>query len=321
MHSMAELGKITMEFAESRANQKEVFMEFQPIDIQMKALVERYTKPWCLQCSEYTFTNLFMWGQGEGIRVAEYNGALFIAASWENSPFMFAPLTENPEGDYAAALADAVAYFRKIGAEPSFRAICGPIKAAFERCSGFVLEEDRDNSDYVYSMESLLTLSGKKLHGKRNHINQFRAQYGDVAEYVEITPDMLGECMGVYCEWLSGKDASEPGVLSEKEAIQRILTHMDTLGVKGGGIRIQGKLAAFTLGEQINDEIAVIHIEKADSGIPGLYTIINQQFVEHAWTKVKYINREEDMGLEGLRRAKLSYNPAFMIDKFHGRLA
>ena len=96
---------------------------------------------------------------------------------------------------------------------------------------------------------------------------------------------------------------------------------MDTLGVKGGGIRIQGKLAAFTLGEQINDEIAVIHIEKADSGIPGLYTIINQQFVEHAWTKVKYINREEDMGLEGLRRAKLSYNPAFMIDKFHGRLA
>ena len=166
MHSMAELGKITMEFAESRANQKGVFMEFQPIDIQMKALVERYTKPWCLQCSEYTFTNLFMWGQGEGIRVAEYNGALFIAASWENSPFMFAPLTENPEGDYAAALADAVAYFRKIGAEPSFRAICGPIKAAFERCSGFVLEEDRDNSDYVYSMESLLTLSGKKLHGK-----------------------------------------------------------------------------------------------------------------------------------------------------------
>ena len=87
---------------------------------------------------------------------------------------------------------------------------------------------------------------------------------------------------------------------------------------KGGN---PAKLAAFTLGEQINDEIAVIHIEKADSGIPGLYTIINQQFVEHAWTKVKYINREEDMGLEGLRRAKLSYNPAFMIDKFHGRLA
>lgn len=115
---MAELGKITMEFAESRANQKGVFMEFQPIDIQMKALVERYTKPWCLQCSEYTFTNLFMWGQGEGIRVAEYNGALFIAASWENSPFMFAPLTENPEGDYAAALADAVAYFRKLGRNP-----------------------------------------------------------------------------------------------------------------------------------------------------------------------------------------------------------
>lgn len=297
-------------------------MDFQPIDIQMKARVERYTKPWRLQCSEYTFTNLYMWGKEECIRIAEQDGAMFfLSKCGADEPFMFAPLTEDPEGDYAAALAAAVDYFRSEGLTPHFRGISGPIKAAFERCPGYRLIDDRDDSDYVYSMESLRTLSGKKLHGKRNHINQFRAQYGDAFEYVEITADMLDECMDVYCEWLSGKDASEPGVLGEQEAIRRILTHMDTLGVKGGGIRIGGKLAAFTLGEQIDEEIAVIHIEKADSDIPGLYTIINQQFVEHAWTHVKYINREEDMGLPGLRRAKLSYNPAFMIDKFRGVLA
>lgn len=297
-------------------------MEFEPIDIQMKARVEHYTKPWHLQCSEYTFTNLYMWGKEECIRIAEQDGAMFfLSKCGADEPFMFAPLTEDPDGDYAAALATAVDYFRSEGLTPSFRGISGPIKAAFERCLGYALTEDRDDSDYVYSMESLRTLSGKKLHGKRNHINQFHAQYGDVSKYVEITADMLDECMAVYCEWLAGKDASEPGVLGEKEAIRRILTHMDTLGVKGGGIRIDGKLAAFSLGEQIDEEFAVIHIEKADSSVPGLYTIINQQFVEHAWTHVKYINREEDMGLAGLRRAKLSYNPAFMIDKFRGRLA
>lgn len=298
------------------------FMEFQSIDIQMKERVEHYTKPWRLQCSEYTFTNLYMWGKEECIRIAEQDGAMFfLSKCGADAPFMFAPLTEDPNGDYASALAAAVDYFKSQGLTPCFRGISGPIKAAFERCPGYVLVEDRDDSDYVYSMESLLTLSGKKLHGKRNHINQFRAQYGDVFEYVPVTADMLDECMEVYCEWLAGKDAATPGVLGEKEAIRRILTHMHTLGVVGGGIRIDGKLAAFTLGEQIDEEIAVIHIEKADSNIPGLYTIINQQFVEHAWTHVKYINREEDMGIEGLRRAKLSYNPAFMIDKFRGRLA
>ena len=113
--------------------------------------------------TEYTFTNLFMWGQGEGIRVAEYNGALFIAASWENSPFMFAPLTENAEGDYAAALARCSGVFPENWARsPSFRAICGPIKAAFERCSlGLFWRRTGTVRVYVYSMESLLTLSGK----------------------------------------------------------------------------------------------------------------------------------------------------------------
>lgn len=295
-------------------------MDFQPIDIQMKARVERYTKPWQLQCSEYTFSNLYMWGKEECIRVAEQGGAMFFFSTCgADKPFMLAPLLENPNGDYAAALAAAVDQFRLEGIEPCFRAISGPIKEAFLRCPGYALEEDRNNADYVYSAESLLTLSGKKLHGKRNHIHQFNAQYGDVSEYVELTASDLDECMAVYCEWLSGKDLTEPGVLAEQGAIRRALTHMEVLGVRGGGIRIDGKLAAFTIGEQVDDEIAVIHIEKADSSIPGLYTIINQQFVEHAWAHMKYINREEDMGIEGLRRAKLSYNPAFLIEKFTGR--
>ena len=102
-------------------------------------------------------------------------------------------------------------------------------------------------------------------------------------------------------------------------AIKTLLMHMDVLGIRGGGIRIDGKLAAFTLGQKMDDNMAVVHIEKADNEIMGLYTVINNQFVQHELTVVKFINREEDMGMEGLRKAKLSYYPAYMIDKFDGR--
>ena len=144
------------------------------------------------------------------------------------------------------------------------------------------------------------------------------AQYGERYEYVKITGDMMGECVDVYNEWLSEKSPGETDNM-ELCAIKTLLMHMDVLGIRGGGIRIDGKLAAFTLGQKMDDNMAVVHIEKADNEIMGLYTVINNQFVQHELTDVKFINREEDMGMEGLRKAKLSYYPAYMIDKFDGR--
>jgi len=296
-------------------------MEFRPIELDMKALVERYTKPWHLQCSEYTFTNLYIWGKEANLEIAEDEGALYLFGRYgKGAPFMFAPLSEDPASDYGAVLKKAVAEFEKRGIMPCFRAISGPIYEAFKGVEGYSLEEDRDNADYVYSAESLRTLAGKKLHAKRNHINKFRAEYGDSFQYVPVTGDMLEECLAVYDEWILGKDPTEPGALGERRAIERAISAMDTLEIKGGGIRIDGRLAAFTLGEEIDDEIAVIHIEKADSSVPGLYTIINQQFAEREFSHMRFINREEDMGIPGLRKAKLSYYPAFLIEKYRGSL-
>ena len=98
--------------------------------------------------------------------------------------------------------------------------------------------------------------------------------------------------------------------------VKAVIKNMDCLGVKGGCIKTDGKMTAFTLGEQISRDTALIHIEKADSKTLGLYTIINREFVEHEWKDTLYINREEDLGIEGLRKSKLSYNPAFMVNKF-----
>ena len=289
------------------------FIEITP---DMKAWVDGFVKPWKLKSSEHTFTNLLIWGADGHIRLKEKDDTLFILLEYGIDgvePFMFAPLTRDPAGDYCSAMAEAVELCGELGIQPVFKATCGQIYDILKNCGGWQLTEDRGNFDYVYSMEELLTLSGKKLHAKRNHINQFRAN--NEFEYVKLDGSMKDECMAVYDRWLEGRDIFDP---VERKAIALLMDNMDRLGVVGGGIRIGGRLKAFTLGEVVDDDMAVVHIEKAED-IPGLYTVINQQFVEHELTGVKLINREEDMGLEGLRRAKLSYNPVMMIEKYEAR--
>jgi hypothetical protein len=201
------------------------------------------------------------------------------------------------------------------GYSPTYRAISGPLVKKFAACCpDHTLTEDRDNFDYVYLSKDLILLSGKKFHSKRNHINRFKSEYS--FEYVRIIPDMLNDCLEVYSDWLHEKDKLLPGMLGELDAIKAAITNMDVLGVKGGGIRIDGKLRAFSLGQLINEDMAVIHIEKANESFEGIYSVINQQFAEHEWSGVKYINREEDMGIEGLRKAKLSYRPVELIQKY-----
>lgn len=291
-------------------------MRFEPINLQMKPLVDRYLNSWRLSGSEYTFTNLLMWGINGRIKVAEYESALYIKLRYGNDdPFMLAPLTLDLSCDYGNAVRLADEYMQGSGYSPIYKAISGPLVEKFASCCPeHRLTEDRDNFDYVYLSRDLIQLSGKKFHSKRNHINRFKSEYG--FEYILITPDMLDECLEVYSLWLHEKDKLLPGMLGELDAIKAAITNMDVLGVKGGGIRIDGKLRAFSLGQLINEDMAVIHIEKADESFEGIYSVINQQFAEHEWSGVKYINREEDMGIEGLRKAKLSYRPIELIHKY-----
>ena len=292
-------------------------LRFQPVNISMRELVHSYTKPLRIHNSEYTFTSMLMWCNGDRIRIAEQDDILYTMFVFPHlSPFMLAPLPRKIE-DYPKAIAIATAYLQSIGVRPTFRGITEGYKPYFEQ-AGFNITPDRDNFDYVYNMEDLRTLKGKRLHGKRNHINQFLSRY--TYKYITLTPDMLPDCMAIYEEWLEGKDPEEYGVLGEKEAIRIGLSYMKELGLVGGGIMVEGKLGAFSLGERLDDEMAVIHIEKADTNIPGLYPLINREFISHSWADMKYINREEDMGLDGLRKAKLSYSPEYLLEKFKAEL-
>ncbi|MBQ9832775.1 MAG: DUF2156 domain-containing protein [Clostridia bacterium] len=287
-------------------------LNFRDIELNDRETIEEYTSAWAFECSEFTFPNLYTWGVNGHIKMCEHENVLYIMPCF-GTVCICAPIMKHKDGDFNCALAIAREYFDSVGKPMIIRSISGPLKQLFEQ-RGMALEEDRDNYDYVYSAEALRTLSGKKYHSKRNHINQFKAMYR--SEYVKLNSGMLDECMEMYDRWVSTKNDSAFGIKEEKQAIKRLVPNMEQLSVCGCGIRVDGRLEAFSLGQLINKDTALIHIEKANPDIQGLYPFINQQFLINEFPDVEYVNREEDMGLEGLRKAKLSYNPTGFVEKY-----
>ena len=198
-----------------------------------------------------------------------------------------------------------------------------------EVCPGrFVFEEDRDGFDYVYSTQRLATLAGKKLHGKRNHIHRFDETWPDWM-FDPLGPDNLCHCAAMARRWFAqrleegGEDAAD--LEQESLAIQEALDGavFARLGLEGGLIRAGGQVMAFSLGSPLGDNGYDIHFEKAFPQIQGAYTVINREMarmVARRHPRVEWINREDDLGLEGLRRAKLSYYPDILLTKYRAYL-
>lgn len=179
----------------------------------------------------------------------------------------------------------------------------------------YEVELDRDSFDYVYRVEDLKNLSGKKYHGKKNHINKFKKEH-EIWSYETITEANKEECLKMVKQW-----CKENGCCDDEEKAAEIcvlingINNMERLGMKGGMIRTEEGIVAMTLGEEVNEEMFVIHFEKAFARVQGAYPMINQQFIEHELGAYEYVNREEDLGIEGLRKAKESYKPVFLVEK------
>lgn len=181
----------------------------------------------------------------------------------------------------------------------------------------FVHIQDDDYIDYVYLRDKLARLNGKKLQSKRNHINRFEATYPDY-RYLPITTDDLERVAHFADEWLAHAEATgepDPSLHMERRVIQRFLDNYEALEMRGGMIEIGGEIVAFTLGSPITEDTFDVHIEKARTDIDGAYTIINREFARSIPEQYTYVNREEDLGLPGLRRAKESYRPEVRLVK------
>jgi hypothetical protein len=299
---MEELWKVVPEFA-----------QFKELSLEAKPLFDRLFDLFPPLISEFTFTNLFIWRHAYQLKISRLKGVLCVLSDQGENSFFFPPIGEGDMVEYYRIL---LQYLEEKGGHPKIARLPEVLIAKMDwEAEALTAELDRAQSDYLYLTKDLINLEGRKYHRKRNHIKQFKEKYS--YEYIPLTPEWVSECLRLETEWCDLRQCEViPGLLNESIAIKEAFTHFEELGLKGGAILINEKLEAFTLGEPLNRDTVVIHIEKANSAYEGLYSLINQAFLENEWSKYTYVNREQDLGEEGLRKAKESYFPHHMVNKY-----
>jgi len=289
-------------------------IEFKKIELGDRELLHSYFMQYPSRSCEKTFANAYLWARFYNVTYAVIEDTLVFKTDAEELSFSY------PIGK-ADNVKSAIDILKKYAKEQGHKfRLYHVTETQFMQLDNWYPEEyefiyDRDIADYVYEAEKLATLSGKKLHAKRNHINKFKSTYENWS-YETMSDENLEECFQMALAWCTANGCRED---EEKNAEMCVtlnsLRLFNELELTGGILRIDGKVAAFTIGEPICEDTFVVHIEKAFADIQGAYAMINQQFVEHECMDYKYINREEDTGAEGLRKAKLSYRPAFLVEK------
>lgn len=281
-------------------------LTFRLLTLEDRALVERYTKE--SRLSFHRFTNMFMWRHVMNCRICEDNGILYVLNRYRDYPqFAFFPFCE--EGREAEGLE------RLLQAVPDLLSIRPVSREQAELICTLDPHAHaapaRNQWDYLYRTADLISLSGRKYHTKKNHLNVFTATYH--WQYIDIRPDSppadQERLMRAAMHLASMDERMED---EEQDANLELITHLSDFGLRAAVLEVEGTPVAYSVGEQILPDTALIHIEKADRTYRGAYAAINQMFASYAWNHLEWINREEDMGIEGLRLAKTSYHPARM---------
>ena len=290
------------------------FPELAGLGLEHREQIGKHLRRHPPQISELTFTNLLIWADTYRPELCWWREWLCVLLRPQyRAPFFLPPVGE---GDPEPVCAELLAWLATGGQGASIERVSAPMAGALAAPGrAFRVTPDRDNSDYLYRREGLATLAGRKYHAKRTNINKLESSHR--WEYRELTPELVGACRELQEQWceLKGCDAGGPALQGEHLAVMRLLDHYPELGVRGGVVMVEGRVAAFTAGEQLNANTAVVHVEKADPILPGLYQVINREFAR-SWAPLEYLNREQDMGDPGLRRAKESYFPHHMVDKY-----
>lgn len=297
-----------------------IIIQFREFRLEDKPIIDSYFKERRYEQSECCFTTLFMWQYPYEIQWAEENNVLYIRSGRGKKQFWLPPFSRK-DAHFVDGLERAQEWFRE-NKYPFL--IKGADLNVVERMKKFCPDcyeftPDRDNFEYIYATQDLINLSGKKFRQKKNHLNYFHTHYSNY-EYLPIDEALFPACLAATNEWFTQHEDSE-SLEDERIGIELMFKHWDTLNLTGGAIRLFGKIEAFTIGEMLNEDMALIHIEKANPEIRGIYQVINNDFVRHAWNHTQYINREEDMGIPGLRQAKEGYNPVKFAEKYDAVLA
>jgi len=289
-------------------------LDFQPISIEDKEKINEYLKnaeePFC----DFTFGNLFSWAVVENTEIAFLNNFLFIRFSDDEKYYYSFPIGN---GEIKNAVLEIIENSKKYNKKLCF--VCLTKKQAEILKNIFnekiIIKENRNSFDYVYSVEKLSLLKGRKYHSKKNHFNSFEKSFDFI--YEEIDENNINECITFANEWYK-KSEKNASLLKEQKVLNNALSNYFKLNFIGAIIKINNKIVAFCVGEKMcKENIFCTHFEKADFEIPGAYTAINKLFSEFSINNFEFVNREDDAGIDGLRKAKLSYHPEFILEKYY----
>lgn len=285
--------------------------EFRKIDISDKPWITELLRKSDFRGCEYSFANNMAWHRLYETKICRYKDFYISCSEKDGLHFTFPA----GAGDYKEVLTLLRKYAEECGVPFVVSSVLTENLPLFEDYfpGEYTVENDESGNDYMYLAENLRELRGKKYHGKRNHLKRF---YETDWSYSKMTERDFDECIEFavksYNENMSYDDESSVG---EQFAINTFFNNFDALDLRGGVIRIGGKVEGFTIGSRINSDTMDIHVEKANAAINGAYTAIMNEFAKAESADYTYINREEDLGLEGLRRSKRSYCPEFMLVK------
>lgn len=285
------------------------FSQFKKVELSDKETFDSFFKKFPPEISELTFTNIFAWQEAYNFKFSIVNDALLIGSFQNNKTSFFYPIGK----------ASTIGLLKEmlITSKSPVELFRAPehIKDILKKENDLKIAEDRDNFDYVYLASDLINLKGKKFDAKRNFIKRFKNGFKYI--YRILTPDLIDSCLEFEHIWCTDKDCENiEGLRKERCAILNMLKNFSSLNIKGAALEVEGKIIAISLGERLNKDTFVIHVEKANNSYPGAYQLINQEFCQREAQDFKYVNREQDLGVLGIRKAKLSYQPVYLLKKF-----
>jgi hypothetical protein len=292
-------------------------LKFQKLEVKSRQELEPYFKLRELISCEYNFNVMLLWSRHNQTQYSAHENYLILSQINGGKFITLMPVCK--EEHFKEAFEDVWSYFKennlKLRMFVADKKFADFIKNNYGDL--FSIQDNRDYADYIYEAEKLRTLKGKKYSKKRNHLNAFYAEYEGRYYYKKLQAQDKDDVCRFLRGWKRHKEEITSALDSELDAICRVIDHLDVLDIKCGAIYVDDRLEALSIGSLVNDgKEAVIHVEKANDSIRGLYPLINQVFLLNEFPEVEIVNREEDLGIPGLRKAKLSYHPSLILNKY-----
>lgn len=290
-------------------------LEFRDIFISDKIKADKALAASDLRGCEYSFANNLAWRRLADTKCTFYKDFYLLCAfdTDNHEPLFIFPAGK---GDYKDIISEMKLTAEHFGSPLQIGGVTDEQLDLFSELfrDEYMISENREGSDYIYFSEDLISLKGKKYHGKRNHLKKFHQQN---CQFSLITENDIEECI-IFCTetYNSKSDHADNSFIAEQFALNTFFSNFSELGLQGGIVRKDGQIKAVTIGEKLCSDTYCVHIEKADTSVNGIYAGINNLFAQACMSGFKYVNREEDLGIEGLRKSKLSYHPAFVLRKY-----